>query len=393
MAEVKGSFKDGTLTVYVEGKIDSVNAAQFEADIKNIRSEYPDGGMVMDIENLEYTSSAGLRVFLRTAKSEKNFKVINASAEVYEIFDMTGFSEIMDISKAYRKFSVEGCKVIGKGAKGTVYRLDGDTIIKVYNDPESLPSIKRERELAREAFVLGVPTAIPYDVVKVGDSYGSVFELLNAEAFSDLMKSDAGNFDKYVYIYADLLKQIHDTKVRPGIMPDIKILINKWLEQCKSVLEPADYEKLVKLVDETPDTDNMLHGDYHTNNIMMQNGEALIIDMDTLSHGHPVFELASVYITYVGFGEVDKSNVEGFIGLPYEKAKEIWTLFLPRYLGTDDPAKIADVEEKTRLMAMVRLMRHYLRRGAMDTEEGRKIIEYSKNAIHELLQKIDTLVF
>ena len=45
----------------------------------------------------------------------------------------------------------------------------------------------------------------------------------------------------------------------------------------------------------------MLHGDYHIKNVMMQDGEVLLIDMDTLCQGHPVFELASMYNAYVGF--------------------------------------------------------------------------------------------
>ena len=120
----------------------------------------------MDSENLEYISSAGLRVILRLKKAEPSLKVINVSADVYEIFDITGFTEIITIEKAYRKLSVEGCEAIGKGANGTVYRLDPDTIIKVYHNADALADIHRERELARRAFVLGIPTAIPYDVVK-----------------------------------------------------------------------------------------------------------------------------------------------------------------------------------------------------------------------------------
>ena len=55
--------------------------------------------------------------------------------------------------------------MIGKGAKGIIYKYDDDTIIKVYKNSDSLPEINRERDLARKAFILGVPTVIPFDVV------------------------------------------------------------------------------------------------------------------------------------------------------------------------------------------------------------------------------------
>ena len=74
--------------------------------------------------------------------------------------------------------------MIGEGANGKVYRVDRDTIVKVYRKPDAIQEIQRERELARTAFVAGVPTAIPYDVVRIREGgYGSVFELLDATSF------------------------------------------------------------------------------------------------------------------------------------------------------------------------------------------------------------------
>ena len=69
--------------------------------------------------------------------------------------------------------------MIGQGANGKVHRIDRDTIVKVYLNPDALPKIHRERELARAAFLAGVHTAIPYDVVRIeGGGYGSVLESL-----------------------------------------------------------------------------------------------------------------------------------------------------------------------------------------------------------------------
>ena len=80
-------------------------------------------------------ASAGLRVILRLRKQEPELAIVNVSPEVYEIFEMTGFTEMMPVSRAYRRVSVDGCEVIGQGANGKVYRLDPETIIKVYLNP------------------------------------------------------------------------------------------------------------------------------------------------------------------------------------------------------------------------------------------------------------------
>lgn len=90
---------------------------------------------------------------MRLSKDHEDLKLINVASAVYEVFEMTGFSELIHVEKAYRTLSIDGCEIIGQGANGKVYRLDPDAIIKVYNNPDSLPEINRERELARKAFL------------------------------------------------------------------------------------------------------------------------------------------------------------------------------------------------------------------------------------------------
>ena len=393
MSIVTAKCENEVLTLFPCGRIDSTNASQVEEEIQQARQSNPHSAVVMDLEDLEYTSSAGLRVILRLRKDEPTLKLINASAEVYDVFDMTGFTEMIPVEKAYRKVSVDGCEVIGQGANGKVYRIDIDTIIKVYLNPDSLPDIHRERELARRAFVLGIPTAIPYDVVKVGEGYGSVFELLNATSFAKLIKAEPENLDKYVTMYVDLLKKIHGTEVRPEDMPDMKAVALDWAKFLKDYLPADKEEKLVRLVEEVPVVHRMMHGDYHIKNVMLQNGETLLIDMDTLCQGHPVFELASMYNAYLGFHDMDHASVESFLGITYDVAVAIWKKSLALYLGTDDPEKLASVEKKAMLIGYTRLMRRLIRRHGLETEAGRKEIQGYKDHILTLLDEVDTLVF
>lgn len=390
---MKSEFKDNTLTLFLTGRIDSSNAEAAQAELLAAREAQPEGKLILDMDELEYISSAGLRVVLRLLKANAGMKLINVSPDVYEIFDMTGFTEMLPVEKAYRRLSVDGCEVIGQGANGKVYRLDPDTIIKVYLNPDSLPDIHRERELARRAFVLGIPTAIPYDVVKVGDGYGSVFELLNAKSFAKLIKAEPENIDHYIDLSVDLLKKIHSTEVKPEDMPDMKEVAIKWATFLRDYLPADKADKLIKLIEDVPTVHTMMHGDYHIKNVMLQNGEVLLIDMDTLCQGHPVFELASVFNAYMGFAELDHSISDTFLGIPYERSEYIWKKTLPLYLGTDDPEKIADVERKAQLIGYTRLMRRLIRRNGLDTDEGRKTIEVYKQHILDLLDQVDTLTF
>ncbi len=393
MGNINFKKEGDRLTVALIGHIDSANAGDVEKEIREILDAEKPSDLVLDADQLNYISSAGLRIILRLRKEYADLKIINVSSDVYEIFDMTGFTEMMDISKAYRVLSVDGCEVIGQGANGKVYRIDPDTVVKVYFNPDALPEIHRERELARAAFILGIPTAIPYDVVRVGEGYGSVFELLNAKSFAKLLINKEKPLEEVAAMSVDLLKQIHSTKIKPGTMPDMKAVALDWADFLKDYLPEDKWAKLHKLVADVPEDMHMMHGDYHIKNVMLQNGEVLLIDMDTLCHGHPVFELASVYNAYQGYSDVDHQVVQDFIGLPYETARKFWKETLRLYLDGADEETMRSVEEKAMLIGYTRIMRRRIRRNGFDTEEGRIEIENAKKHILELVDKLDTLTF
>lgn len=378
--------------IILDGRIDSTNASLAEKQIFegiNAGAEK----IIIDAENLEFISSAGLRIILKLRKAYKDIEIVGVSPDVYDVFEMTGFTEMINVQKGYRKLSVDGCEVLGEGSNGVVYRYDPEIVVKVYRNANALNEIKRERQLARTALILGIPTAIPFDVVRVGDSYGSVFELLNAKSFSKLIAAEPENKDKYITEFVDLLKRIHSTEVSPEDMEDMKAVAIGWAEFLADYLPREQSDKLLALIRAVPDRHTMIHGDYHTNNVEMQNGEVLLIDMDTLSYGHPVFELASMFLGFVGFGELNPASVEKFMKLPYETTKYIWHKSLSLYLETDDEERMNEVAEKAMIVGYARLMRRTIKRIGFDDPEGKRIIDNCKNHLSELLGKVDMLDF
>ena len=90
-------IKNKTLTIALEGRIDSNNSEAVAEEISNIIAENNFDNLVLDADLLEYISSAGLRIVLRLRKAHPSLKIINVPADVYEVFDMTGFTEMMPI--------------------------------------------------------------------------------------------------------------------------------------------------------------------------------------------------------------------------------------------------------------------------------------------------------
>jgi anti-sigma B factor antagonist len=93
---------DGVTIVDLEGDLDTNTAPQAEAYLKKL-AESEGLKVVLNLKKLEYTSSAGLRVFLTTAKQLSavggTMRVCCLNETVDEIFDISGFATILNVAK------------------------------------------------------------------------------------------------------------------------------------------------------------------------------------------------------------------------------------------------------------------------------------------------------
>ena len=340
------------MTVFLPKEINSTNAEEIGAQIDESLEGKKFNSIILDFSNCSYISSAGLRIVLRLKQAYNEVSIINTSLEVYDIFQMTGFTSIMDVKKALRNIDISHAEVIGDGFFSTVYRLDKDTIVKVFTRTSDPNQIQRELFLAKEAFVLGVPTAISFDIVKAGDKLGVCFEMLDCQSLKNVILSDKAKYDEYIKKYADLLKKINTTECLNESIPDMKKSFLKKVEGIKPYLDEKHYLKAKQLVESIEDRKTFIHGDCHFKNIMVQNGELILIDMDTLSVGHPIFELACLYAPYCAFNEDDPGNSERFFGIKDEDAVNLYKDLLALYFGKLDDA----ILDKIKLIAYIHMV-------------------------------------
>ena len=386
---MKTTIKNNELTIYLCGRIDANNSEDIEREIFSAVDGSNSSDIVIDARELEYISSAGLRILMKLLKRiNRQIPVINVSRDVYDIFETTGFTELFDVKRAMREVSVEGCDIIGQGFYGTVYRVDSETIVKVYESPDCLPMIQNEQRLAKLAFIKGVPTAISYDTVRVGGSYGSVFELLKAKSFNDLMKKDPGNFDTLMRKYVGFIKTVHSTEMDSGSLPMAKNKFISYLDAIRRYISNEQHKRLHELISGLPDDLHLVHGDLHMKNIMVTDNEPMLIDMDTISTGQPIFDLQALYVSYIAFPEDDPDNLLSFFGIPNELGKRIWNTIIELYFDTTDEKRIAGINSKIKLLAMVRFLYILSLADAKDNELNEKRIKRSQDNIAELIGSV-----
>jgi len=96
--QIKKQVEGNTLNVELEGRLDTMTAPELEAAIKGDLATVD--AAVIDLAGLEYVSSAGLRIILSVHKAlagKSGLTVKNPNETVSEVFEVTGFSDILTI--------------------------------------------------------------------------------------------------------------------------------------------------------------------------------------------------------------------------------------------------------------------------------------------------------
>lgn len=333
---MKSDYSDGTLTLFLSGRIDSSNADQVEHDILNESSTFENIDVAFDASDLEYISSAGLRVLLKVKKrAKKDIVVRNVSDEVFDIFDVTGFADIFVIERQMRLISLKGCRKISSALNGEIYQLSDDEMIKVFDRSIPLNDVKKERATAQNAMVYGVPTLIPYDVVKCEYGYGIVFEKAPMTSLSYLISHNPNKLQMYAVMLAKLLKELHATEVPNDKFPSIKDRYMGWV---KEVDDPNDSKVAMfsSLIDSIPEKTTYVHGNINLNSVMVQNDELLLLDMSGSAYGNPLFDLQALFASLVGIESKNEGYCRKTFGITKAACIEFWKYFFDKYMDSNE---------------------------------------------------------
>lgn len=376
------------LFIFPQGRLDTAASTEFDVAVEEISKANPHSGLVLDASEIEYIASSGLRSVLKLAKTEKNFRIENVVPSVYSVFEMTGFSKIINITKGLRKIDLEKCERIGFGGNGAVYRVSEDEIVKVNFNPETYAGLDMELTKAKEAFLLGIPTAISFDLVDCGEGKkGVVYETIKSRTLGETIQSNPELMEELTVKYVEQLNLLHSTRSENPIFGSAKDNYRSQVENASKFLTPEEGEMLKMVLDALPDeSDTLVHCDAHPKNIMIQNGEMLWIDMEQISYGHPIYDLISIAVVLNGM--MTDEMMIGIAGMDNATVARLKECFIRKYFKTEDPEMIAKFGK---MLDALRLIRAIFAIGftSSNTEKYRPaIIEMARNVFFPNIQNI-----
>ena len=343
---------DGRGMLSFEGRLDTTATTHVQQELDQVfKNAASIAELTWDASGMTYISSSGLRIMLMLRKRFPSFKVTNVCPDVYSVFEMTGFTKMMPVERGLRQMSVEGCEEIGRGGVGVVYRVSDDTIIKVFREGTGMADVSNEIVMAKEAFLLGMPTAISFDMVQVGRQYGLVYELLRAHTLSQCLKAHPDQVDHYARLYAGLFRQLHSIEVPAnGVIPNAHENDERSINHIRRYFDDKSVDMLLQVHRAIPQDKRLLHCDLQSKNAMVQGDELMLIDMGEVGYGHPLLDLSHAHSAMVGL----VGDYEATVGIPRELGVRLWEKMLGYYFEGTDEATFAHRLEQIEVASYVR---------------------------------------
>lgn len=204
-----------------------------------------------------------------------------------------------------RELSIEGARKVCQAVTYESYMVDDETMVTLFTSPKALDEIEQQKANAREALTLGVPALFSFDVVKVGNQYGVIYEDLHAKSLGQQIMDDKDNFDHYVELYVNLIKKLHAVHVTPGVIPSVKDNYYRNINAMGTLITEDEKDKLRKIIAAAPEGDSFLSQMLAPTNIRYQDDELLLNDFSRIAYGSPFFDLSDATISLSQSAEAD----------------------------------------------------------------------------------------
>ncbi|MCR4752360.1 MAG: phosphotransferase [Eubacterium sp.] len=218
---------------------------------------------------------------------------------------------------------------------GKIYRINDEQILKVFNDitPEEL---QKQKSSAVEVFKAMVPTAISFETVRVGDRYGIIYEFLNATSVGKALADQPDKVQEFGEKMGMLLKELHGASMEGRALEYMNDRVNTWIDRIENkFIKEKDARILREIVKAIPRGNCLLHCDFHEGNVMIHNGEYLLIDIDEVCIGHPLYDLTYHYINHEFLAKTPELLLQS-TGLPPDLAKQSARITRKTYFGAVD---------------------------------------------------------
>ena len=231
----------------------------------------------------------------------------------------------------YRNIDLSQWHQTGSGANSDSYLGEDDgLLLKVFKMNATEEKALKDFTMAKKVASLGITTAAVYEIVKVGDKFGVIYQnIKHKKSYSRLIADDPENLREYVKAFAARAKELHATPCDTEKFESRTEMIRKGIEHAKFV---GKYKPgLYRLADGMAEHTTCLHGDLQSGNLIRADGVDYWIDFDRFSYGDPIMDIAHMYNAYVSMSWL--WYIQNLMHMKKKTLNRFWDIFMEEYYG------------------------------------------------------------
>lgn len=240
----------------------------------------------------------------------------------------------------YRPIDISAWTKVGEGGNGAVYRnpSEPDVILKLNKAGlNTLSFVTREYEVSKAVENLGLQTPRTLEIVRVGDAYATVSELIrNKKSLSRICSDEPARTEEMAEVLCQHFKQLSTTPCNTDFFPDRKAQLLRALDKVQFIGR-KNREILKAYAQTVPDATTCSHGDLNMGNLVQSDDRYLWIDLGRFGSGSPMFDIGHLFQICNVYASM--KQVQDIFHMPEEQLRRFWDAFARAYTGQEDHAE------------------------------------------------------